>query len=134
MAALAAKPSAIHVRVMAEHCVSGRNAIGDGSRGASVALTAVFFSSNAKGFFAIMAGAARKSALHFGHRIGTFLGKIKNCTVTDSAVPVLGKVRVVAKYHGRSVLEVEPDVLGMHWNRQQHDDSRCKEGNNPPVH
>lgn len=119
---------------MAEHRISSRNAIGDGGRGASVALAAVFFSSYAKGFFAIMAGAAGQSSLHFSHRIGTFLGKIKNCTVTDSAVPVFGKVRVVAKYDGRSVLEVEPDVLGMHWNRQQHDDSRCKEGNNPPVH
>ena len=134
MATLTAKTSAIHVRVMAEHCISDRNAIGDGGGCASVALAAVFFSSYVKGLFAIMTGATGQSALHFGHRICTFLGKIKNCTVTDSAVPVLGKVRVVAKYYGRSVLEVESDVLGMHWNRQQHDDSRCKEGDNPPVH
>lgn len=131
---LATKTSAIHVRIMAEHCIPDGDAIGNGARGTMMTLVATFFSSYVKSLFAIMTGSARFAFFHFSHRIGTLLGEIKNCTVADSAVLVLGKMSFMAKDYVWSVLKVEPDVLGMSLSCHQHDNSRCKEGDNTPVH
>lgn len=119
---------------MAEHGVAGRDTIGNGAGGTAVAFTAVFFNSDTESLLAVVAGSAGKSLLHFRHGIGTLLGKIENCAVAGLAVFVLCKVCVVAEDNGWSVLETEPDVLGLHGDSHKHDHSRCKEGNNAPVH
>lgn len=54
--------------------------------------------------------------------------------MTGFAVLVFCQVTVMAKDHGCSISEIVPDIFGLRGNGHQHDQSRSKAGNNPPVH